>query len=243
MVCKTSFSFKKAIAVNEKMLREIEEQLLEFYSVIHYSVTLENRDDIIFDSLDELISFENSKINRICKIHIRGNNKSYTNEIQIYMGIDPILGKKYGNTVRVDIETDDISRKTILKGNLENIFIRNEESKCYNFIATNDLLTISQVCGIVIICIFIFQFLSNGFEAKNKVLLFSTFISCFVIWGSVAFEKIRKEYFPQVIFLLGDGIEDYKRKKSARGNFFWSFIVAVCIAFISFLAGIIVELN
>ena len=197
MICKTSFSFKKAIIVNEKMLREVEKLMLEYYSDISYSVKLENRDDIKFESLDELISFENSKFNRISELHIDGRDKKYTNETKISIGLDPIWDRKYGDTIKVDITADDLNKKTIL---------------------------------------------TNGFEVRNKALFVSTIISVFINWGSTFFEKMQRNYFPQVIFYLGDGIQDYNKKESGRGNFFWGVVVALGVSFICYIASIIWEL-
>lgn len=242
MICKTSFSFKKAIIVNEKMLREVEKLMLEYYSDISYSVKLENRDDIKFESLDELISFENSKFNRISELHIDGRDKKYTNETKISIGLDPIWDRKYGDTIKVDITADDLNKKTILKENLENIFARNEQGKWYNFIAKSRLLFIMQFVSLIVICIFIYTFLTNGFEVRNKALFVSTIISVFISWGSTFFEKMQRNYFPQVTFYLGDGIQDYNKKESGRGNFFWGVVVALGVSFICYIASIIWEL-
>lgn len=45
-------------------------------------------------------------------------------------------------------------------------------------------------------------------------------ISVFINWRSTFFEKMQRNYFPQVTFYLGDGIQDYNKKESGRGNVF-----------------------
>lgn len=67
-------------------------------------------------------------------------------------------------------------------------------------------------------------------------------ISVFINWGSTFFEKMQRNYFPQVTFYLGDGIQDYNKKESGRGNFFWGVVVALGVSFICYIASIIWEL-
>lgn len=242
MVSKTSFSFNKAIIVNEKMLAEIENRLLEYYSDIGYNAKLENQDDVKFDSLDELVSFENSKINKISELNISGRDKSYTNDINIYIGINSIWGYQSDNTIRVNITADDINKKTVIKENLENIFARNEQDKLYNYIAKSGLLSTMHVISFIVICIFIYNFLTNGFRVENKALLISTVISVFITWISPGLKKLQNVYYPRITFYLGDEIRDYDRKKQGRSSFFWGVIVASVLSFISYIISIIVEL-
>ena len=75
MKYKTEFSFNKAIVVDANMLLEMQRIILEYCSNIEYRVCLENKDRIDFESIEELIEFENSKINRISEIYIEARDE------------------------------------------------------------------------------------------------------------------------------------------------------------------------
>ena len=83
MKYKTEFSFNKAIIVDANMLSEMQKVILEYCDNIEYRAYLENRDKIEFESLDELLEFENSKRNRINEIYIEARDKDWVNKIEI----------------------------------------------------------------------------------------------------------------------------------------------------------------
>ena len=62
--------FKDALIVDEKLLRELEKVILKFYESVSYSCNLCNDDKIIFNSLEELLNYENSKIRKIVRLSI-----------------------------------------------------------------------------------------------------------------------------------------------------------------------------
>lgn len=63
-------AFKDAIIVDKKLLKEMEKVILNFYDKVSYSCMLSNDNRIDFDTLDELLSYENPKIRKIIRLSI-----------------------------------------------------------------------------------------------------------------------------------------------------------------------------
>ena len=68
MKCKKEFKYDKAIIIESNMLIDLDKEIKKLCNNIKYKAELVNRDEIEFESLEELIGYENSKDNYLQKI-------------------------------------------------------------------------------------------------------------------------------------------------------------------------------
>ena len=142
MKYRTEFSFNKAIVVDANMLLEMQRIILECCDSIDYRACLENKDRIDFESLEELLWFENSKKNKIQEIYIMAKDKGWENQVEINIRTCSVYVQMFVETVSVSMTTNNIDKKTILKGKIENLLERHQQSKRYNVFAKTGILNI-----------------------------------------------------------------------------------------------------
>lgn len=238
MKYKTEFSFNKAIVVDANMLSEMQKVILEYCDSIEYRAYLENKDKIEFESLDELLEFENSKRNRINEIYIEARDKDWVNKIEINIRAYSLYVKMFEETVSVAMSTDDVDKKTVFKDKIENLFERYQQSKGYNLMAKSGVLNILEMIYLVCSGTYLYLFVAKGLE--KMVSWFAVLVLVFAFFSLVLrkpLQKCQKKYYPPIVFCLGDGIEEYSENKNGRRNFFWGVIVAGIMSVVFLIAG------
>ena len=86
MKCKKEFKYDKAIIIESHMLIDLDKEIKKLCNNIKYKAELVNRDEIEFESLEELIGYENSKDNYLQKISIWADDGlRHTNNIIMYI--------------------------------------------------------------------------------------------------------------------------------------------------------------
>lgn len=229
---KTYFDFEKAIKVDEKMLIEIKSCIEEYCPQLRYEAELENNDEIEFESIDELLSFENSPSDRLKSLQVYGKSKDSERHIRVKIGAEKHFGGLFYRTAFVSLETDDPKMKTIIKESLLNVFERNKLGRVYNFISRMPIFFFMDILYLCVLVVFLYSIIINGMQVENGRLFVMVVIFSVVEVIKTKFEKWYKFFFESVVFYIGDGKEVYDRNASARSNFFWGVIVGVLIPFL-----------
>lgn len=241
MEYRTEFGFKKAIKVDETMLRDIVSEMKKYCENVKYEATLENGDSIKFESLDEMISFENSKINSFGTIYITARDGNFKNRIEVSIQAIDVFIERFYETISVEMNVDSIETKTIFKSKFEEICTRHEQDKRYNFISKTGIFNIISALYFVIAGIVTFDFIKNDFKDINDNLITVWLIVSIVYLIKGFLQKLQKKYYPPIVFYLGDGISIYDRNERARENFFWGGIVAVLLGIVFLVLEIILS--
>ena len=100
---KTYFNFEKAIKVDEKMLIEIKSCIEEYCPQLRYEAELENNDEIEFESIDELLGFENSPSNRLKNLQVYGKSRDSERHVRVKIGAEKLFGGLLYRTVFVSL--------------------------------------------------------------------------------------------------------------------------------------------
>ena len=229
---KTYFNFEKGIKVDEKMLIDIKSCIEEYCPQLRYEAELENNDEIEFESIDELLGFENSPSNRLKNLQVYGKSRDSERHVRVKIGAEKLFGGLLYRTVFVSLETDDPKMKTIIKDSLLNIFEKNKLGRVYNFISRMPIFFIMDILYFCILIILLYSTIINGMQVVNGQLFAIASIFSVVEFVKMKFEKWYKFLFESVVFYIGDGKEVYDRNASARSNFFWGVIVGMLIPFL-----------
>lgn len=239
MEYRTTFKQKNAIVADGTMLEEIQNEILNYCDDIEYDSKLENGDSIKFDSLDELLDYENFKGCRIEGINITARKFNSKNRIHINIIAERNVLSTCEFTANVTMSTDSIDKKTLFIKNMENIFLRHEQDKRYNKISKNSILKWISIYYIICTAILAFQLISCGFKSENKVLLVIVIILTVVEIMRNPIEKIQKDVYPPIVFYIGDEKSRYDDNKARRNNFFWTVVVGGTLTIVMSIVGII----
>lgn len=242
MKYKTEFSFKKAIIIDAQFLGEMQKQILNYCDKIDYEANLENGDNIKFESLEELILFENSKINKFKNIQLTARDSNLDIFIFVYIRADSIGVRKFYETISVSMTTNDLNMKTVFKNNMGTLFVRHEQSKAYNFLSRTGILNLISIAYFIFMCVYLYKVISGRFNIENNILNIVAVILIILFLLKSPLQKGQEKYFPPIVFYLGDEIQSYNDKKAARKNFFWGFIIAGILAICSCIGGFIISL-
>lgn len=236
MEYRSEFGFNKAIIVNEIMLRDIDKEIKKYYSLVEWHCELENTDKIDFKDIDELLGFENSKMYFIKKIYVSAGEKFLSNRINVYIESDEEMSFKNSETISVKMITDSLDKHAAFKKRMEDIFNRHAQESKYNFIAKNGILNTLTIFYGVVVLVFVFSFIANGFKIASKELFYGAGILSIFYYFVVFLKKLKVKYFPHIVFYIGDGISIYDRNENGRKNFFWTVIVGIILGIIFLVA-------
>lgn len=232
MKYKTEFNFQKAVIVDEKMIREMVKEIEKYCDLIEYSSKLEKGGTIDFESLEELFSFENSKVNSLKSIYITARDKEYKNRISVKIESYSVFITQFYDTISVEMTIDSVDKKAAFEAKMQEIFARHEQGKRYNIISKNGIFNVLFAAYVIAVLCVSVSFIMSGFETVNKNLLnvWLALSICYLI--KLPVEKLQKKYYPPIVFYLGDGITIYDRNEKARDGFFWTVIVGGIIGVI-----------
>ena len=239
MKCKKEFEYKKAITVDSDMLIQFNEEIGKLCDTITYKAELINGDEIEFDSLDELIDYENSKDNCLKKIRIWATDRANRiNDISIYIEKSDYDSPYFYKTVRVVLSTDDIDKSTVFQHRVEHLCNRHSQDKMYQFLSKTGIFKKLYYISFGIIVGFLYAIYKNK-NLTNAGTIYICFICIIYALLETPIEKLRKKYYPPIIFYLGDEIKNYDEKKNKRNNFFWTVCIGGGLTIIVGIIGII----
>ena len=232
-----NIKFKDAIIVDEKLLRELEEIILNFYDEISYSCLLCNDDKITFDSLDELLNYENVKTRKIERLSI---SFGYFNEIEFKT--EMAMFSSYKSTVQGTFITEKYDESVLFTEKIKNALTKNRQSRWYTLMTKFSYFhfTMFLLAFTVGLCIYIL------FVSKTKINQATSYVPMYFCFGiafsvlllliSFLLSRIRNALLPPIAYKIGEQIKEIDRGRDLFGKIFWGIIVTFVI---SLLVGFI----
>ncbi len=223
--------FKDAIIIDEKLLRDLENTISQFFGKVSYSCRLCNDNRIEFESLDELINFENVKIRKIVSLSMKFN---CINEIEFEPDISFFSSYKY--TVQGTFNTDDLDKSVLFQEKVKAILDRNKQDRWYIILTKMNYMHLCLASFIFSTCSTIYAIYTGGLEQKISYnpLIFNLSISIGVVFFilAVILSKFRNVLLPPVAFKIGEQIKEIEKGRNLFSKIFWGVIVAFIVSLV-----------
>ena len=235
MVIQGKISCKDAIIVDERLLHELEEIILEFYPEVAYSCNLCNGNKMEFKSLEELLSYENTKIRKIVSLSI---SYGYFNEI-IFKPIFEMFSS-YEYTVQGTFKTQDHDASILFSEKINDALNKNKQSKWYTIITKISIFHFFILLFIFSLICNIFLLFTKGFNASQEIGFTPTIVSLSIafmficVFFGIILSKCRDALLPPIAFKIGEQIKEIEKGRELFSKIFWGVFIAFLI---SVLAG------
>lgn len=232
------FTYQRIVVLNAKRLKELESLLSKHCDNIDYIAITKNDAEILFDSFDELIGFNNFGEDKIISLKIECHK---TNSNNFMLGI--VFSPKF------PFQTDTVRCKYCFSNiDEESVFIT-------DFNKFLDKVTIYHIkymlCEWASFFFFIFLGLYPIFIPVNGTPVYQTtrgiypmIIKVFVFevvpmtMYCLCSKLIWKRLYPRAIYAWGEEEEKYSKLEGLRSNLFWGVFLATCI---NIIVGLILK--
>lgn len=225
--------YKKAIIVDECMLKELDQCIRCFFtSVPKYSADLLDESIIDFETLDELLQYENfgNKAIKFLKISF-----GYANRLTFRQTLS--LFHSYEYSLLTEYVIKDMDDNILFKQEMIKIFEKGKRPWHYTFVTKFSymyffiafLFLIAIFSGILYLKgMFVFE------DTPLSVSLFNTWIICTtsILIISYLLSRIRKVLFPVISYKIGEQKKQIERRDDLISKFFWGVIVAGIVSVI-----------
>ena len=199
-------SYKSAIIVNDVFFKDIDELLREYFEKPKYSAQLINGDEVEFESVSELISYDNFSNRAIKTMRI------------------------YKSTLEMCFEVENNDKSEEIKRKANDLCDKHKQSFMYTAASK---FTLMHIC----ILLWGLSFISNlnvlithktddGTMSNSTIVAAVTVGVVIMLLISAALSWIIKQYFPAIVFYLGENIKSVEKKSKTKSNIFWCIIVA-----------------
>lgn len=218
MVKKGTFTFNKNIVLDETSIRDLNSLLSDFCSRIEYQVITKNNDNIVFNSLEELLLYDNFKKGKIKKLEFVGKINS------IIVFVLNLHSKRHSPPYVIGTYSfNNLNMETLFISSLNKFFEKRVECY-YHHCVSSIVLGLSMFIGsfYLILRNELFDYTSMISIAFYLVLIY-TFIENIVL----------KYLFPPVVFLWGKELDVHKTRTDIRKNIVWVIIVPTIMAALS----------
>ncbi len=218
--------YNKAIVVDECMLIDLDKCIKHFFTSLPcYSADLLDESTINFESLDELLQYDNfgSKAIKFLKVDF-----GFSNRLVFKQTISVVHSYEYSLTI--EYVTNNMDDSTLFKKEMFKIFEKGKRPWYYTFVTK---FSIIYFFGAFIFLIAIFYgilYLGGMLEIKdtslsvnlyNKWIIYT--ISIFVI--RYLLSQIRKVLFSVIAYKIGEQKKKIEQKDDLISKFFWGVIV------------------
>lgn len=223
--------FKEAIIVDEKLLINLEEVILSFFKKITYECNLFNGDYIEFDSLIELLNYENNRSRKIVKLKIKFDY----NEIIF----EPTFSKlnSYQYTVFGVYRVNDSDTSILFSEKVQRVLENGRRNKWYTLLTKVSMMHFFIFALGISIGSTIISVMKEGILGKENIYTIYSInigltIGILIMIVSTILAKCRDMLLPPIIFMIGEQIQEIKRNEDRFSKIFWGVIVAFIISFI-----------
>lgn len=234
MIISGSIARKKAITITPERLRQLHALIAKYCERVEFTAETVADTRISFESIDELLSYDNFKPRRIKMLEVTGYNQ-YSRVITTYIGDWKILSIfNYGTTIRCDYQLTSVDA--------ERLFLSAFEDWYKMSIARYWLLGKFSLNGVLLIPGAFFWFLRlvcGGsplieIDFGNYTLLAALAIltlGAFVVIKIINYIDVFffANLFPAVAFLWGEEEGRYKRWDALRINLLWGIVIATLV--------------
>ncbi|BCN32087.1 hypothetical protein [Anaeromicropila herbilytica] len=225
MLIKGRIKYKNALIVNKELLQNMDRILSKYYDNICYNTTLRNGDIIDYDSLEELVSYDNYGKRKIKNLRMY----SLAN-FSIDFDLNGLSIHSYSSTVLGNYSIKNYDDSIIIENKLlEEIKKYKQPWYCTLFSKISIVYFLIFLTFLIVLANLIT--LANHNSTKDNMSISEyvnvTFIGTAIILGVSYFcSRIRDALFPPLIFYWGHEIEKYNELKGIRTQIFWGVIIA-----------------
>lgn len=223
-------TFKDAIIIDEKLLKELENVILETFTNIKYEGRLCNDDIILFDSLSELLQYENINQRKLVKLKIEFDY----NVIEFYPTISGICSYKY--TVSGSYATKDTDTSILFERKIKNILEKHKRKKWYTLLTKIStmhfgifilgLSTISTIYSVLK------EGVIGGITYTANSINLGIILAILLIIVSAILAKCRNFLLPPISFMIGEQVEEIKKNENLFSKIFWGVVVTFVVSFV-----------
>lgn len=227
--------YNSSIIVNDVFFRDLDSLLTEYFETPKYSADLVNGDNIVFDSVLELINYDNFASRSISSVRISYGIGNY-----IYLKPTIAIVNGYKSTIEMSFEIDNNDKCEEIKRKARLIFDKHKQSMLYTIASKFTMMHICIVLGVL-------SFFSNLhvlISPKNQVVEMSTSTivaavtvgTIVLLLGGYGIAWIIRKCFPPIIFYLGENMKSVEKNSRLKSNIFWCvFVAAVVSAIVSLI--------
>lgn len=244
MVISGNIRFNKAIKLDSDRMHELESILLQFCERVEYACTIRDKVDIQFDTLSELLNYDNYGKRKIISLQISGYTL-FTRIFRIDIENDLSFILNYSNTIRCKYELNSISKETLFT----NLFYKfcDKIKLSYWLMGKMSLHFLLSLTGLIIVILSaVLTFGSNklstlSYSFYDYTLLF--LIASLIYLGTYRLDKvILKKYFNPIVFCWGEEIAIFNKIESSRTRIFWGLFISPILGFIGGLILLILTI-
>ena len=238
MIKNRSFIYKRIVVLTEKRMEELESILSKHCDCINYKAITKNKSEILFDSFDELIAFNNfgdDKIISLCVICRKRNNCNFMIDIDF----SPLFPFET-ETVKCGYCFSEVDKESVFIADFKKFLNKISIYHTKYMICELASLAFFVILGLYPIIIQIggtklYQSINGIYPLIMSILLFEAIsIGLYKLCSKLIWKKL----FPKAIFAWGEEKEKFSKLEKLRSNLFWAVLVA---AVISFVVGIILK--
>ena len=218
---------ESALVIDESFLKNVNNIITEYFIAPTYSARLKMGDLIEFDSLNELLEYDNFKDKKIISLDL---NFGYYNSISICPF--EVLRRK---SIVVSYKIEDKEKNTLFREAIQNEIDKCKTSKIYSLISSISIAGLCIFFGIIALIvgnICYFQNSGNSYTFNFGIFELTIGYIIIVLYLCILFGLLLlvKYLFPSVVFYFGKEIDNNNKLKSFRANFFWCVIVAIAVS-------------
>ncbi len=222
MKTKNSFFMRKSLCVSGKDLKKLSAILKKYFSLITYSATVKSGAKIEFDSLKELLTFNNFKGNKIKVLNICAQKKQNYETIQeCYIRFDSKCGI-LNRSVNIDYCFSSQETEIIFVNEMQKFFCKPQKVLNRNIVLISTLILTSFIfiSEIWIIC-------------HDNILLMVVMLFLFIMTNVELLEAFFEKNLSNVFFLWGDETSLFYKRKKLISKMFWGIIGTIILGVIS----------
>lgn len=225
MLISGNIKFKKAIIVNRNLLEKIEAIILEYFNGIRYYAVLENDDTIVFESLDELLEYDNYKFRKLKRLSILTDK-----EFELIFYEDYSLLHNYNNTVVGKYITKNNDDSILIVEKIQNALDKSKQPLHYRLFSKFSIAYMVIALGIISFIMNILKIPSYEKEYTISEYFNNVLIIVFILMIiAKVVEKVINYFFQPIIFQWGLEVERINKIKNLRSNIFWVIFVGTLL--------------
>jgi len=229
-----------AVVLSPELVKNLCKELDKYYTNIRFLVFTENRIEIRFDSVDELLDYKNFKEKRIKSLIILGDYQTNYSKIIDYEESSPLhiafvmpsMNDKNQSIFNYRFSVDSLEKETLLSDFFD--AFKNEARPSYSIFS--QIHPKSLIAPLIAVLVLLFALVFNYLVIKDPLVkgLFKICLEYLTAYGIVHIMFYNTIFCPMV-FLWGGQVKVYERASRLRLNLFWGALVASVLNILVFI--------
>lgn len=224
---------KKAIIIDSERLKVLSNIIVKHCDNIEYSAETVAKTNITFESLDELLEYDNFKPRRIISVEMKGYS-GYSHVVSIQIGnfnLSPFVN--YGRTVKCYYQLQSIEAETIFKTDFATWYQKVQAPYwLVGKVSLFGLLLFPSIFHVLV------QLIIGSPKAEmdisNPVVLTVFAVVCIAVIGFILTIKMVDAYilgnlFPAVVFNWGEEVNRNEKWERYRSSWLWGSIITILL--------------